>query len=73
MIWKFFLLKKELSKKDLKGSNDVEIFINVRYAVEDVIFLSLKSRERVELNFQKVKKIIQLIIIHYRILHKKAH
>lgn len=73
MIWKFFLLKKELSKNDLKGSNDVEIFINVRYAVEDVIFLSLKSRERVELNLQKVKKIIQLIINHYRILHKKAH
>lgn len=71
MIWNFSVLKKELSKNDLKGSNDVEIFI--RYAVKDVIFLSLKSRERVELNLQKVKKIIQIIFIHYRILHKKAH
>lgn len=71
MIWKFSVLKKELSKNDLKRSNDIEIFI--RYAVKDVIFLSLKSRERVELNFQKVKKIIRIIIIHYRILHKKAH
>lgn len=71
MIWNFSVLKKELSKNDLKGSIDVEIFI--KYAVKDVIFLSLKSRERVELNLQKVKKIIQIIIIHYRILHKKAH
>ena len=46
MIWKFFLLKKELSKNELKGSNDVEIFINVRYAVEDVIFFIFKIKRK---------------------------